>query len=33
LKGLFLESDLLSPLAQFPCLQVHFERAEPDNAG
>jgi hypothetical protein len=33
LKGLFLESYLLSPLAQFPCLQIQFERTEPDNAG
>ena len=33
LKGLFLELYLLSPLAQFPGLEIHLERTETDNSG
>jgi hypothetical protein len=33
LKRLFLELYLLSPLAQFPCLKIHFEGTETDNSG
>ncbi len=33
LKGLFLELYLLSPLAQFPCVEIHLERTETDNSG
>jgi hypothetical protein len=33
LKWLLLQPYFLSPLAQFPRLQVHFERTEPDYAG
>jgi hypothetical protein len=32
LKRLFLQSYPLSPLAQFPCLEIHFERTESDNS-
>jgi len=33
LKGLFLKSYFVSTLTQLSCLQVHFERAEPDDSG
>ena len=33
LKGLFLELYLLSPLAQFPGVEIDLERAETDNSG
>ena len=32
LKRLFLELYLLSPLAQFPGLEIHLERTETDNS-
>jgi hypothetical protein len=33
LKRLFLQLYLLSPLAQFPGVEIDLERAEPDNSG
>jgi hypothetical protein len=32
LKGLFLDLYSLPPLAQFSCLQIHFERTEANNS-